>query len=97
METDSGKRTVADMVGKDKDGNWVCIECKSSDTAKLTKNQGEAFPEIAENGATVKSRNKEGLPYGTRIPPTNVEVRRPSGSTYITPNGTSTTSNSSNH
>ncbi|MBP3194476.1 MAG: hypothetical protein J6M05_02265, partial [Cardiobacteriaceae bacterium] len=87
METDTGKRTIMDMAGTDKDGNFVCIECKSSETAKLTTNQQEAFPEIAKNGATVKSKNKESLPYGTRIPPTDVEIIRPSGSTFVTPNG----------
>ncbi|MBR1375425.1 MAG: hypothetical protein IJ566_05030, partial [Cardiobacteriaceae bacterium] len=87
METDTGKRTIMDMAGTDKDGNFACIECKSSETAKLTTNQQEAFPEIAKNGATVKSKNKESMPYGTRIPPTDVKISRPSGSTFVTPNG----------
>ena len=85
VETDNGNRTILDMAGTDKDGHFVCIECKSSDTARLTKKQQPAFPEITESGATVKSKNKESLPYGTRIPPTDVEIRRPSGSTFIIP------------
>jgi hypothetical protein len=76
VKTQSGTKTVLDAVGK-KNGNIAVTEMKSSPTAPLTKNQKTAFPEIAQTGAIVVSRNKPGYPAGTQIPPTTVNVVRP--------------------
>lgn len=77
LKTDSGVRTRIDMMGRDTDGEISCVECKSSDTAPLTKNQKAAFPEIEKTGATVVGKGKPGFPGGTKIPPTRVEILRP--------------------
>jgi hypothetical protein len=77
VKTDSGVKTRLDMMGRDTDGEISCVECKSSDTAPLTKNQKAAFPEIEKTGATVVGKGKPGFPGGTRIPPTRVEILRP--------------------
>ncbi len=77
IKTKSGARTRLDMLGRDADGKLSCIECKSSDTAPLTKNQKVAFPEIQESGAIVVGKGKPGFPGGTEIPPTKVEIIRP--------------------
>ncbi len=58
VQTKSGVRTRIDIGGKDANGKIDLVELKSSPTAPLTKNQKKAFPEIAESGAIVKSRNK---------------------------------------
>jgi hypothetical protein len=76
-KTKSGVRTRFDMLGRDADGNISCIECKSSDTAPLTRNQKLAYPEIEESGAVVVGKGKPGFPGGTVIPPTRVEIVRP--------------------
>ena len=55
----------------------MCIECKASDTAPLTKNQKKAFPEISESGATIVGKGKDSFSGGTKIPPTNVIISRP--------------------
>ncbi|MCS3841103.1 hypothetical protein HNR03_005731 [Pseudomonas sp. JAI111] len=76
-KTKSGVRTRFDMLGRDADGNISCIECKSSETAPLTRNQKLAYPEIEESGAVVVGKGKPGFPGGTIIPPTRVEIIRP--------------------
>jgi hypothetical protein len=77
VKTKSGTRTRFDMLGRDADGKLSCIECKSSDTAPLTRNQKITFPEIEESGAIVVGKGKPGFPGGTEIPPTRVEIIRP--------------------
>ncbi|MDN3221358.1 S-type pyocin domain-containing protein [Pseudomonas nunensis] len=77
LKTDSGTRTRLDMIRRDADGKVSCVECKSSETAPLTKNQKKAFPEIEASGATVVGKGKPGFPGGTRIPPTRVDIVRP--------------------
>ena len=77
LETQSGVRTVMDVVSKDASGNTALQEAKSSATAPLTRNQAAAHPEIGQTGATVVGKGKPGFPGGTNIPPTNVQVVRP--------------------
>ena len=77
LKTDSGIKTRPDFVGVDKNGKLLCIECKSSPTAPLTKNQKKAFPEIEKNGATVVGKGTPEFPAGTRFPPTKPTVVRP--------------------
>ncbi|AJO79650.1 S-type pyocin domain-containing protein [Pseudomonas sp. MRSN 12121] len=77
VRTKSGIRTRFDMLGRDVDGKLSCVECKSSATAPLTRNQKVAFPEIEESGATIVGKGKTGFPGGTEIPPTKVEIVRP--------------------
>ena len=78
IKTKSGTRTRIDLMGRDKDGNIVCTECKSSETAPLTINQKRAFPEVKQTGAVVVGKGKSGFPGGTEIPSgTNIEIIRP--------------------
>ncbi len=77
VKTDSGVRTRIDMMGRDADGNISCVECKSSETAPLTRNQKLGFPEIEKTGATVVGKGKPGFTGGTRIPPIRVDIIRP--------------------
>ena len=78
IKTESGTKTKLDIVTRDAQGNISCIECKSSATAPLTKNQKAGFPEIEQSGGTVVGKGKPGFPGGTKIPPTKVEIVRPS-------------------
>jgi filamentous hemagglutinin len=77
LKTQSGVRTVMDVVSKDGSGTIDLTEAKSSATARLTPNQRAAHPEIEQTGATVAGRGKPGYPGGTQIPPTRVNVVRP--------------------
>jgi len=77
VKTKSGIKTRIDLMGRDTNGNIVCTECKASTTASLTKNQAAAFPEIQRSGATVVGQGKPGIPGGTQIPPTKVDIVRP--------------------
>ena len=77
LKTDNGIKTRPDFVGVDKNGKPLCVECKSSPTAPLTKNQKKAFPEIEKNGATVVGKGTPEFPAGTRFPPTKPTVVRP--------------------
>jgi filamentous hemagglutinin len=77
VKTASGTRTRVDFVTRDASGKISCVECKSSGTAPLTKNQARAFPEIAGTGATVVGRGKPGFSGGSLIPPAHVKIRRP--------------------
>lgn len=77
VKTDTGVRTRIDMMGRDADGTVSCVECKSSETAPLTRNQKLGFPEIEKTGATVVGKGKPGFPGGTKIPPTRVDIIRP--------------------
>ena len=76
VRTQSGARTRLDWVTKDS-GAIGCVECKASATARLTPGQAAAHPEIAQTGATVVGKGKPGIPGGTVIPPTQVQVVRP--------------------
>lgn len=79
LKTQSGIRTRIDIVGKDKvTGSTMLTEAKSSIKARLTPNQTKAFPEIERTGATVVGKGKEPFTGGTTIPPTSIEIVRPS-------------------
>jgi len=77
IKTESGTRTRLDMIGRDANGDIACVECKASDTAPLTRNQKQAFPEIEQSGGRIVGKGKPGFPGGTTIPPTRVEILRP--------------------
>ncbi len=77
VRTQTGARTRLDWVTRDGSGTIRCIECKASSSAPLTRGQAAAHPEIAQTGALVVGKGKPGVPGGTAIPPTRVEVRRP--------------------
>jgi predicted helicase len=76
IKTDSGVNTRIDFVAKNENGDVVCFECKSSETAPLSKNQKKAFPEIEQTGGTVAGKGKPGYEGGTRIGPTKVNIVR---------------------
>jgi RHS repeat-associated protein len=77
VKTQSGVKTVIDVVSKNSSGATNLQEAKSSATARLTPNQAAGHPEIQNSGATVVGRGKPGFPGGTKIPPTPVKVVRP--------------------
>jgi RHS repeat-associated protein len=77
VKTKSGTKVRLDIIGYNSEGVTCIIECKSSKTAPLTKNQSKAFPEIKNSGAIVVGKGKPGLPPGTRIPKVEVNVIRP--------------------
>ncbi|WP_254706803.1 hemagglutinin repeat-containing protein [Ralstonia pseudosolanacearum] len=81
IRTGDGTRTRLDILARDQDGKIICAECKSSDTAPLTRNQKAGFPQIEESGGVIVGKGKPGFEGGTIIPPTKVNiVRPPSGS-----------------
>ncbi len=75
LQTPGGARTRMDIVGT-REGAIRCVECKSSASARLTRGQTAAHPQIETQGATVKGKGKPGVPGGTQIPRTPVEVVR---------------------
>ncbi|MCO6175379.1 RHS repeat-associated core domain-containing protein, partial [Flavobacterium sp. NRK F10] len=79
IEASDGTRTRPDFLTVDSNGTIGIVEAKSSATAPLTPNQTIAFPLIEQNGGVVKGNNgaSVGLPAGTQIPPTNVNIVRP--------------------
>jgi len=77
VKTESGTKTRLDIVREKSDGTIECVECKSSETAPLTKNQKKAFPEIEKTGASVVGKGKPGFEGGSSIPPTKVKIVRP--------------------
>ncbi len=77
VKTESGVKTRLDFIGSDKEKGVVCIECKSSETAPLTKNQKIAFPEIEKTGATVVGNGKGDFTAGVKIPAVKVKIVRP--------------------
>jgi len=77
IKTQSGVKTRLDIAGYNLDGSLCLVECKSSATAPLTKNQSVAFPEIQRNGGVVAGQGKAGFPGGMEIPPTAVRIVRP--------------------
>jgi filamentous hemagglutinin len=76
VRTVSGVKSRIDIVSS-QGGACRLVECKSSATAGLTKNQTKAFPEIEASGAVVVGKGKLGIPGGTQIPPTRVDIVRP--------------------
>ncbi|WP_181415963.1 hypothetical protein [Gilliamella apicola] len=46
---------------KDEQGNIICIECKSSQTARLTENHKVGFPELEKSGAIIVEEVKSGF------------------------------------
>jgi RHS repeat-associated protein len=78
IEAADGTKTKVDFA-QNKDGKISLTEAKGSDTAPLTKNQKSAHPQIEQSGGTVRGNKGQdiGLPAGTKIPPTKVEIVRP--------------------
>jgi hypothetical protein len=79
VETPSGARTRLDFIARDPiTGEVICIECKSSETAPVTTAQSHAHREMLRDGATIMGQGKPGFPGGMKIPPTKVQIWRPS-------------------
>ncbi|CAE6958473.1 hemagglutinin repeat-containing protein [Paraburkholderia domus] len=78
VKVGDGTRTRIDIMTRDDNGTIACVECKSSDTAPLTPNQTKAFPQIESEGGVIVGKGKPGFPGGTVIPPTKVNIVRPS-------------------
>ncbi|HJR99860.1 MAG TPA: RHS repeat-associated core domain-containing protein, partial [Flavobacterium sp.] len=79
IEASNGTKTRPDFLTVNSEGAIGITEAKSSATASFTPNQLIAFPLIEEFGGVVKGNNGAsiGLPAGTQIPPTKVNVVRP--------------------
>lgn len=77
LKTDNGTNVRGDIITKDENGGIACIECKSSPTAPLTKNQTIGYPDLEKNGGTIVGAGKPGFEGGTKIPPTQVIIIRP--------------------
>lgn len=79
IEAADGTRTRLDFVTVNPEGTIGLTEAKSSATAPLTPKQSTAFPLIEQSGGTVigNKGNSIGLPAGTVIPPTKVDIVRP--------------------
>jgi hypothetical protein len=79
VETPSGVRTRLDFLARDPvTGEIIGIECKGSATARFTRGQRQAHQEILRYGATIVGEGKPGFPGGMKIPPTRVQIWRPS-------------------
>ena len=79
IEAADGTRTRPDFVTVNSEGTVGITEAKSSANAPLTPNQKTAFPQIEQGGGTIIGNGgiPIGLPAGTRIPPTPVDIVRP--------------------
>jgi hypothetical protein len=75
----SGKKVRLDAVGKEKVTDDIKLtDGKASDTAGLTPNQKVVYPELERHGGTVVGKGKPPYDGGTKIPPTKVDIIRPS-------------------
>ena len=83
IEVADGTKTRMDFVSI-KDGELKLTEAKSSTTASLTSNQKKAHPQIEQSGSTIKENkgNDIGLPHGSHIPPTKVDIVKPDNLNY---------------
>ncbi|MCA6492120.1 MAG: hypothetical protein IM572_05550 [Chitinophagaceae bacterium] len=81
IKAGNGVRTKVDAVSFNSSGNIALTEFKSSANAPFTRNQKTAFPSIASQGGVVLGKGKPGVPGGTVIPPTNVDIVRPTAKT----------------
>ena len=81
IKAGNGVKTKVDAVSFNSSGNIALTEFKSSATAPLTGNQKAAFPSIATQGGVVVGKGKPCVPGGTVIPPTNVDIVRPTAKT----------------
>ena len=83
IEVADGTKTRMDFVSI-KDGELKLTEAKSSTTASLTPNQKKAHPQIEQSGGTIKGDkgNDIGLPHGSYIPPTKVDIVKPDNLNY---------------
>jgi RHS repeat-associated protein len=77
IKTANGTKIRPDFIGKDKNGDIMVGEAKSSQTAPLTPKQKIGFPDLSQNGGVVVGKGKPGFPGGTQIPPTQVQIIRP--------------------
>lgn len=73
----NGVKVRLDALSIDVTGNIAATEFKSSATAPLTTNQKAGFPSIAQSGGVVVGKGKPGFEGGTKIPPTTVDIIRP--------------------
>jgi RHS repeat-associated protein len=75
VQTTSGKKTRADEISVDANGDYHGTESKNGPTAKLNKNQRETIPEIQEKGGKMvgPKAEKEGLD-GKIIKPGNFRI-----------------------
>jgi filamentous hemagglutinin len=80
IQTTAGK-IRPDALSINASGNIAVTEFKSSATAPLTKTQRVGFPALAQSGGVVLGKGKPGFPGGTVIPPTAVDIIRPTGKT----------------
>jgi len=79
VQTPSGARTRLDFIARNRiTGEIMCIECKASEDAPVTTDQSHAHQEILRHGATIMGVGKPGFPGGMKIPPTQVQIWRPS-------------------
>jgi len=78
IQAADGTRTRVDWA-QNNNGVPSLTEAKGSQTAPLTKAQSTAHPQIETSGGTVRGNKGAGigLPAGTKIPPTKVDVVRP--------------------
>jgi len=79
LKTHKGTKVRVDSIGIGKNsGKLIIQEYKSSPTAQFTKNQKKGFPELESGGGVVVGKGKGIFEGGYKIPPTKVEVKRPS-------------------
>ena len=78
IEVKDGTKTRMDFISVE-NGELKLIEAKSSIDAPLTPNQRTAHPQIELEGGVIKGNkgNEIGLPHGTNLPPTKVDIIRP--------------------
>lgn len=75
LRVKDGTITIPDFLTIDHRKKIGCVECKAGKSARLSKKQKRAFPQIAKGGALIVKGGTPDFPNGTRIPPTKVEVR----------------------
>lgn len=73
-------RVRVDSMGINSEtGDFSMYDAKSSETAPLTRNQRAGYPLIGQYGGVVVGNNgNPHYPAGTVLPPTNVQIVRPS-------------------
>ncbi len=59
IRMENGKRTRADLLSEDANGNVTCIECKNGPSARLTENQKQGQKELPSKGGVLVGKNAD--------------------------------------
>jgi hypothetical protein len=79
LRTKNAKFRVDFMGRHRKTGKIICVDCKSSQTARNTANQEVGYRELGQTGGEIAGAGKDPYLGGTELDPTETWIIRPGG------------------